>query len=111
MPSIPALEMEELPDDGNPNLEQSIAIAAVASRSRPGSQNALRVLFHLVDFSLPLAVNLDLRICDPPLQESESVPARLAPKGINVKKAYQTFRTDPTDSFNVIALPIESRVE
>jgi len=39
-------------------------------------------------------VFLDLRICDTPLQESESMPARLAPKGINVKEAYQTFRTD-----------------
>src|SRR6266550_5050319 len=37
------------------------------------------------------------------MQESESVPARLAPKGIDVKEAYQTFRTDPTDSFNLIA--------
>ena len=31
------------------------------------------------------------------------MPARLAPKGINVKEAYQTFSTDPTDSFNAIA--------
>jgi len=31
------------------------------------------------------------------------VPACLALKRINVKEAYQTFRTDPTDSFNVIA--------
>jgi hypothetical protein len=29
--------------------------------------------------------------------------ARLAPEGINIKEAYQTFRTEPTDSFNVFA--------
>jgi hypothetical protein len=27
----------------------------------------------------------------------------LAPEGINVKEAGQTFRTDPTDSFDVFA--------
>ena len=48
-------------------------------------------------------VFFDPRVCDAPLQESESVPARLAPEGINVKEAYQTLRTDPTDSFNVFA--------
>jgi hypothetical protein len=43
------------------------------------------------------------RVSDAPFEEPKSVPARFAPKGINVKKAHQTFRTDPTDSFNVIA--------
>ena len=43
------------------------------------------------------------RVSDAPFEEPKSVPARFAPKGINVKEAYQTFRTDPTDSFNVIA--------
>jgi hypothetical protein len=44
-----------------------------------------------------------IRIFDTPLQKSESVTARLAPEGINVKEAYQTFGTDTMDSFNVIA--------
>ena len=61
----------------------------------------------LINPFLALASNasvlLDPRVCDSPLQESESVPARLAPKGIDVKETYQTFRTDPTNSFNVIA--------
>ena len=48
-----------------------------------------------------MLVYLDLRICDAPLQESESAPAGSAPERINVKEAYQTFRTEPTDSFNV----------
>jgi len=37
------------------------------------------------------------------LEESKSVAARFAPEGINVKEAYQTFRANPTDSFNVFA--------
>ena len=52
-------------------------------------------------FPFNALVYLDLSICDAPLQESESAPARLAPEGLNVKEAYQTFRTEPTDSFNV----------
>ena len=52
-------------------------------------------------FPFNALVYLDLSICEAPLQESESAPARLAPEGINVKEAYQTFRTEPTDSFNV----------
>src|SRR5262245_47537486 len=48
-------------------------------------------------------VSLDFRIYDAPLQDSESVPARLAPEGINVEDAHQTFRTNSTDSFNIIA--------
>jgi len=37
------------------------------------------------------------------LEDTKSVSARLAPEGVNVKEAYQTFKTDPTDSFNVYA--------
>ena len=48
-------------------------------------------------------VQLDFRVCDAPLEEPKSVPARLAPEGINVKEAHQTFRTDPTDALNVFA--------
>jgi hypothetical protein len=47
--------------------------------------------------------NPPLRVCDAPLQESESVPAPFAPEGINVKEAYQMFRTDTTGSSNVFA--------
>ena len=35
-------------------------------------------------------------VSDTPLQDSESVPAQLAPEGINVKKAHQTFKTVPS---------------
>jgi hypothetical protein len=57
--------------------------------------------------SLPLASNASVylypRVFDAPLQKSESVPAHLAPEGINAKEAYPTFRTDPMDSFNIFA--------
>src|SRR5262249_46856989 len=41
-------------------------------------------------------VSLDSGVSDTPLQDSESVPARLAPEGINVKDAHQTFKTVPS---------------
>ena len=61
--------------------------------------------FISLDYSPPSSafVYLDLCICDPPLLESEPVPARLAPKGINVKEAQQPFKTVSTDPFNVVA--------
>ena len=43
------------------------------------------------------------RVCDTPLQESESVPAGFTPEGIDVKEAYQTFGTDTMGSSNKFA--------
>jgi hypothetical protein len=33
----------------------------------------------------------------------------LAPEGINVEKAYQTLRTDPADSVDLVALFLEQK--
>ena len=49
------------------------------------------------------SVDLDPGVCDAPLQEPESMPARLALEWKNVEEACQTFNTDPTDPFNVFA--------
>ena len=43
------------------------------------------------------------RVSDAPFEEPKSVPAPLAPKGINVKEAHQTFKTDATGSLNIFA--------
>src|SRR5262245_2141657 len=48
-------------------------------------------------------VSLVSGVCDTPLQDSESVPARLAPEGINVKEAHQTFKTIPSGSSDIVA--------
>lgn len=46
---------------------------------------------------------LDSGISDAPLQKFESMTTPLAPEGINVEKAYQTLRTDPAGSVDLVA--------
>jgi hypothetical protein len=46
---------------------------------------------------------LDSGISDAPSQKFESMVTPLAPEGINVEKAYQTFRANPADSVDVFA--------
>ena len=46
---------------------------------------------------------LDSGISDAPSQKFESMATPLAPEGINVEKAYQTFRANPADSVDVFA--------
>jgi hypothetical protein len=93
---------QQEPIGGFPNQYSTDVHCGVSFTKRAVRPLSSRGLI-LPPFPSNVLVQLDSGICDAPLHDSESVPARFAPEGINVEDAHQTFKTDSTDSFNEIA--------
>ena len=68
----------------------------------------MRVLYLILGyFCLPFrfgnSVQLDSPVSDPPLLDSESVPAGFTPEGVDIEAAHQTLKPYSSGSFNGFA--------